>query len=59
MNRTIMISASRIMNAKIRRFRIPSKLCEQLACKEYQRSTENENILTSLIKGRIKGKMVS
>ena len=47
------------MNAKIRRFRIPGKLCEQLACKEYQRSTENDNILTSLIKGRIKGKMVS
>lgn len=59
MNRTIMISASRIMNAKIRRFRIPGKLCEQLACKEYQRSTKNDSILTSLIKGRIKGKMVS
>lgn len=59
MNGTIMISASRIMNAKIHRFRIPSKLCEQLACKEYRRSTENENILTSLIKGRIKGKIVS
>lgn len=47
------------MNAKIRRFRIPSKLCEQLACKEYQKSTENENIVTSLIKGKIKGKIVS
>lgn len=59
MNGTIMISASRIMNAKIRRFLIPGKLWEQLACKEYQRSTENDSILTSLIKGRIKGKMVS
>lgn len=35
MNGTIMISASRIMKAKIRRFQIPSKLWEQLACKEY------------------------
>ena len=55
MNGTIMISASRKMNVKICRFRIPSKLCEQLACKEYQRSAENENILTSL-KGELREK---